>query len=48
MQNAITRERRERGAKILDDWKNRYLERTNEVKLKEVEDNVKHLSVSIF
>jgi len=44
IQNAVTRERRERGAKILEDWKNRYLERTNEVKLKEVEDNVKHLS----
>ena len=44
----MTRERRERGARILEDWKSRYSERANEIKMKEVEDNVKHLSVSTF
>ena len=48
MQNAVTKSRREKGAKTLEEWQNRYLDRTNEVKLKEVEDSVKHLSVRIF
>ncbi|XP_065062784.1 calponin homology domain-containing protein DDB_G0272472-like [Rhopilema esculentum] len=44
LQNSLTRDRKQRGAQILDEWRNRYLERTNEVKMKEVEDSVKHLS----
>ena len=46
LQNSLTRDRKQRGAQILDEWRNRYLERANEVKMKEVEDSVKHLSVS--
>ena len=46
MQNAVTKERREKGEKILEEWRNRYSGKINELKLKEVEDHVKHLSVS--
>ena len=45
LQKSITKERREKGTKILEEWKTRYSERANEMKMKEVEDNVKHLSV---
>ena len=46
LQNSITRERKLKGAQIIDEWKNRYFDRANEVKMKEVEDHVRHLSVS--
>ena len=46
LQNAITRERKMKVAQIIDEWKNRYFDRVNEVKMKEVEDHLRHLSVS--
>eukprot|EP00794_Sanderia_malayensis_P012080 gene12080-13324_t len=43
IQNIITKERKQRGAQVVDEWKGRYFEKTNEMKRREVEDNMKHL-----
>eukprot|EP00112_Aurelia_sp_Birch-Aquarium-sp1_P024018 Seg74.4 transcript_id=Seg74.4/GoldUCD/mRNA.D3Y31 product="hypothetical protein" protein_id=Seg74.4/GoldUCD/D3Y31 len=44
LQNSMTRERKLKGAQLIDEWKNRYFDRANEVKMKVIEDNVRHLS----